>query len=70
MRRKMEQIQLETSEFVEYVKQELVRANREGWQQRFEQALVKLPPRPPAPRPNAAAAEPEQPAEAPDHKPR
>ena len=70
MRRKMEQIQLETSEFVEYVKQELVRANREGWQQRFEQALVKLPPRPLAQRPSAAAAEPEQPAEGPDHKPR
>jgi MerR family transcriptional regulator/heat shock protein HspR len=49
MRRKMEQIQREMSEFVEYVKQELLRANREGWQQRFEQALVKLPPRPLAP---------------------
>ena len=69
MRRKMEQIQRETSEFVEYVKQELVRANREGWQQRFEQALVKLPPRALAARPKAAAAEPEPPA-APDHKPR
>jgi MerR family transcriptional regulator/heat shock protein HspR len=44
MRRKMEQMQAEMSEFVDYVKQELVQANREGWQERFEQALVKLPP--------------------------
>ena len=49
MRRKMEQIQKETGEFVEYVKQELLRGNREGWQQRIEQALVRLPPRPLAP---------------------
>jgi MerR family transcriptional regulator/heat shock protein HspR len=49
MRRKMEQIQQETGEFVEYVKQELLRGNREGWQQRIEQALVRLPPRPLAP---------------------
>ena len=46
MRRKMEQIQLETGEFVEYVRQELLRGNRDGWQQRIEQALVRLPPRP------------------------
>jgi len=46
MRRKMEQIQKETGEFVEYVKQELLRGNRDGWQQRIEQALVRLPPRP------------------------
>ena len=51
MRRKMEQIQRETSEFVEYVKQELLRGNREGWQQRIEQALVRLPPRPLAVKP-------------------
>jgi MerR family transcriptional regulator/heat shock protein HspR len=44
MRRKMEQMQAEMSEFVAWVKDELVRANREGWQERFEQALVKLPP--------------------------
>ena len=44
MRRKMEQMQAEMSEFVAYVKDELVRANQEGWQERFEQALVKLPP--------------------------
>ena len=52
MRRKMEQIQRETSEFVEYVKQELLRGNREGWQQRIEQALVRLPPRPLAVKPS------------------
>ena len=44
MRRKMEQMQAEVSEFVEYVRQELLRANQEGWQDRFQQALVKLPP--------------------------
>ena len=44
MRRKMEQMQAEVSEFVAYVKDELVRANQEGWQERFQQALVKLPP--------------------------
>jgi MerR family transcriptional regulator/heat shock protein HspR len=44
MRRKMEQMQAEMSDFVAWVKDELVRANREGWQERFEQALVKLPP--------------------------
>ncbi len=46
MRRKMEQMQAEMSEFVGWVKDELERANREGWQERFEQALVKLPPAP------------------------
>jgi MerR family transcriptional regulator/heat shock protein HspR len=44
MRRKMEQMQNEVSEFVEYVKDELLRTNQEGWQERFQQALVKLPP--------------------------
>ena len=46
MRRKMEQMQAEMSEFVAWVKDELERANREGWQERFERALVKLPPAP------------------------
>ena len=46
MRRKMEQMQAEMSEFVGWVKDELERANREGWRERFEQALVKLPPAP------------------------
>lgn len=47
MRRKMEQMQAEVSEFVEYVRQELVRAKAQGWEDRFEKALVKLPPAPP-----------------------
>jgi len=44
MRRKMEQMQAEVGEFVAYVREELLRANQAGWQERFEQALVKLPP--------------------------
>jgi MerR family transcriptional regulator/heat shock protein HspR len=44
MRSKMEQMQAEVGEFVAYVKDELVRANQEGWQERFQQALVRLPP--------------------------
>ena len=44
MRRKMERMQSEMNDFVAYVKDELVRANQKGWQERFEQALVKLPP--------------------------
>jgi len=55
MRRKLEQMQAEMNEFVAYVRDELVRANQEGWQERFQQALVKLPPthivRPPAEKP-------------------
>jgi MerR family transcriptional regulator/heat shock protein HspR len=50
MRRKMEQMQAEVSEFVEYVRHELVRAKAEGWEDRFEKALVKLPPAPLPPR--------------------
>ena len=44
MRHKMERMQTEMNDFVSYVKEELLRANREGWQERFQQALVKLPP--------------------------
>src|SRR5574341_497732 len=44
MRRKMEQMQQEMNEFVAYVKEELHRANQEGWQERLQQALVRLPP--------------------------
>ncbi len=44
MRRKMERMQAEIGEFVAYVREELLRANQAGWQERFEQALVKLPP--------------------------
>ncbi len=46
MRRKIEQVQGEVGEFVSWVRQELVRANQEGWQERLQQALVKLPPTP------------------------
>lgn len=71
MRHKMEQIQKETSEFVAYVKEELLRGNREGWQQRFEQALVRLPPRPLAPLAERPSAEPAADPGAPrDDKPR
>lgn len=44
MRRKMEEMQREVSEFVGYVRDELLRGNREGWQERLQQALVRLPP--------------------------
>jgi MerR family transcriptional regulator/heat shock protein HspR len=44
MRRKMERMQEEVGEFVAYVKDELIRANEQGWQERLEQALVRLPP--------------------------
>ena len=44
MRRKMEQMQAEMNEFVNYVKEELRRTNQEGWQERVQQALVRLPP--------------------------
>jgi MerR family transcriptional regulator, heat shock protein HspR len=44
MRRKMERMQQEMNQFLAYVKEELRRENQEGWQERFQQALVKLPP--------------------------
>jgi MerR family transcriptional regulator/heat shock protein HspR len=43
MRRKMEQMQGETNEFMKWVREELMRGNQDGWQERYEQALVKLP---------------------------
>jgi MerR family transcriptional regulator/heat shock protein HspR len=46
MRRKMEQMQDEVSEFVAWVRQELARAALEGWQERLQEALVRLPPTP------------------------
>src|SRR5512145_360150 len=46
MRRKMEQMQQEVSEFVGWVRQELARAAQDGWQERLQQALVRLPPTP------------------------
>jgi MerR family transcriptional regulator/heat shock protein HspR len=44
MRRKMEQVQSEVSGFVAWVRQELARAAQDGWQERLQQALVRLPP--------------------------
>jgi MerR family transcriptional regulator/heat shock protein HspR len=58
MRRKMEQMQVEVNEFVAWVKQELLRADQEGWQERFQQALVKLPPSPMVRAAEPALAEP------------
>jgi MerR family transcriptional regulator/heat shock protein HspR len=57
MRRKMEQMQSEVSEFVAWVRQELARAAQEGWQERLQQALVRLPPTPLA-RPSAPPEKP------------
>jgi MerR family transcriptional regulator/heat shock protein HspR len=56
MRRKMEQMQGEVAAFVSWVRQELVRANQEGWQERLQQALVRLPPTPVSPPPAEPAA--------------
>ena len=44
MRAKMEQMQEEVSEFVSWAREELARAAEEGWQDRFQKALVRLPP--------------------------
>ncbi len=46
MRRRMEQMQQEVNEFVGWVRQELARAAEDGWQERLQQALVRLPPTP------------------------
>jgi MerR family transcriptional regulator/heat shock protein HspR len=46
MRRKMEQMQQEVGDFVSWVRQELARAAEAGWQERLQQALVRLPPTP------------------------
>jgi MerR family transcriptional regulator/heat shock protein HspR len=43
MRRKMEQMQMEMSEFIDYVQRELAR-EEEGWKERVRDALVRLPP--------------------------
>jgi MerR family transcriptional regulator/heat shock protein HspR len=43
MRKKMERMQEETNEFMSWVREELMRANQDGWQERYQQALVKLP---------------------------
>ena len=44
MRRKMEQMQTEVSDFIEYVRREIMK-EEEGWKDRVKNALVKLPPR-------------------------
>ena len=44
MRLKMEQMQNEVSEFIEYVQREMVKEET-GWKERVQDALVKLPPR-------------------------
>ncbi|MGH9322033.1 MAG: MerR family transcriptional regulator [Vicinamibacteria bacterium] len=44
MRRKMEKMQSEIGEFIEYVQREMVK-QEEGWRDRVQSALVKLPPR-------------------------
>ena len=44
MRIKMERMQSEMQDFVAYVRQELHKADSEGWEERLEQALIKLPP--------------------------
>jgi MerR family transcriptional regulator/heat shock protein HspR len=46
MRRRMEQMQHEVSDFVSWVRLELGRAAQDGWQERLQQALVRLPPTP------------------------
>ena len=44
MRRKMEHMQAEFAEFLRQLKDELARGGREGWEQKLEQALVRVPP--------------------------
>jgi MerR family transcriptional regulator/heat shock protein HspR len=46
MRRKMEQMQAEIGEFITHVREELQRSSQDGWQERLERALVKVPPTP------------------------
>jgi MerR family transcriptional regulator, heat shock protein HspR len=46
MRRKMEQMQAEIGEFMTHVREELQRSSQDGWQERLERALVKVPPTP------------------------
>ena len=44
MRRKMEHMQAEMEDFVRHVRDELQKTNAEGWEEKLQQALVKLPP--------------------------
>jgi MerR family transcriptional regulator/heat shock protein HspR len=46
LRRRIEEMQVEVGEFVAGVQEELRRANQEGWQERLQKALVRLPPAP------------------------
>jgi len=46
LRRRIEQMQNEVGEFVGGVQEELRRANPDGWQERLQKALVRLPPAP------------------------
>ncbi|HEY7412599.1 MAG TPA: helix-turn-helix transcriptional regulator [Vicinamibacteria bacterium] len=43
MRRKMEQMQSEINEFLQQVRDELRRSSEQGWEEKLEQALVRLP---------------------------
>ena len=65
MRRRMEQVQQEVTEFVEWVRQELARAAQDGWQERLQQALVRLPPTPLARAADRATGDPLPPASGP-----
>src|SRR6187431_3149973 len=46
MRRKMEQMQADLNEFLGHVREELRREAEEGFSEKLEQALVKVPPAP------------------------
>ena len=65
MRRRMEQVQQEVTEFVDWVRQELARAAQAGWQERLQQALVRLPPTPLARTADRSKGEPRPPSSEP-----
>jgi len=44
MRRKMEQMQTDLNEFLGHVREELKKGDAQGFQEKIEQALVKVPP--------------------------
>jgi MerR family transcriptional regulator, heat shock protein HspR len=44
MRRKMEQMQMDLNEFLAHVREELRKGDAQGFQDKIEQALVKVPP--------------------------
>lgn len=43
MRHKMERMQTEMNDFMNWVREELTQANLDGWQERYQRALVRLP---------------------------